>query len=272
MKDSVFRNAFMDSSCDCIIGVNEGSTLNLDASSIEGDSSAAADQATVLVSYGTMTSIGNSVIANDAQLGIGLMLIGTTDDSVTLDSITVRDADTAIMLKDAAPMIDNYVITGSNTGIDVEGSMSLPQLYRSFALCNCQNDVNNRGWAQYSVDVTSLAKSSNYVQVGMRMEVDAGSTGIHGYTWGGDYMAFDGMFYKASWGGGPDYVVRPNNQNVNGGSTGSSSWTSSNQGSTGSANHGSLSGTTDTFHKRNAFYRCGNGSVSYTHLTLPTKA
>ena len=134
-------------------------------------------------------------------------------------------------------------------------------------MCNCQNDVNNRGWAQYSIDVTNLAKNSNYLQVGMRMEIDSGSQGIHGYTYGGDYLAFDSMFYKASW-GGSDKVVRPQSEYVNGGSSSASNWNPSNQGSTGSLAHGNLQGTTDTFHRRNAFYRCGNG-YAYSYPYYP---
>ena len=232
---STIKDVLAEVGCNCGFTIGDGSVLALDAATILGAQASSTDVATVSIDGGSMTSIGASKITNTAQTGTALRIESATP---VLDQITLEDAAIGLKLLRAAPTVNAFTITGTTTGVDVEGSMTLPTLYRSTAISGMS------GWKHYSVDLTSLAKSNDYVQVGAKIVMDAGTNGLWGYSYAGDYLAFDKMYYNVGLNGNAAEPLRPGNQGATYAASGS---------------------TIDTYHKYNPYYRCGNG-FSYSYI------
>ena len=62
---------------------------------------------------------------------------------------------------DAAPTIDGFTLTDNTVGMEVDGGMSLPTIFRSEILSG-----ESRGWTTHAIDITSFAKNNQYVQIG----------------------------------------------------------------------------------------------------------
>ena len=125
---------------------------------IYGNTGAASDEATVYVNGGTL-DWDDSTIMNSGQTGIGLMVEQSATADV--DNIVVKNAAVGMHLVDSAPSVDGFTLTDNDVGIDIEGSMSLPTIYRSPRLSG-----QSTGWTTYAIDMTTYMEGSDYLQVG----------------------------------------------------------------------------------------------------------
>jgi len=65
------------------------------------------------------------------------------------------------MSKNAAPQIDGFTSTDNTVGLDMDGGMSLPTIYRSPSLAGM-----SRGWQTYDIDLSAFIGNSDFLQVG----------------------------------------------------------------------------------------------------------
>ena len=150
------------------LSINAGATVSMiNSSSAYGSPNAAASTATLDVDGGTL-SMDDSRVVN-ANSGIGIMLYDTAASSLT--DVTVTNAATGIAVEDAAPTINGFTLANNTVGMDVEGGMSLPSIYRSTILSG-----ESSGWTTHAIDITSFANSANFVQIGMNSVYAGGNS------------------------------------------------------------------------------------------------
>ncbi|MDP6899294.1 MAG: type IV pilin [Candidatus Thalassarchaeaceae archaeon] len=150
------------------LSVGDGGTLEMrNGSTAYGSPNAAASTATVDVDGGTLI-INNAVVQN-VNSGVGIHLENTAGSS--LSNVLVKNAATGIEVHNAAPSIDGFTLTDNTVGMDVEGGMSLPTIYRSTILSG-----ESAGWKTHAIDITSFAKENNYVQVGVNQVYGGGNS------------------------------------------------------------------------------------------------
>ena len=138
--------------------VSDGGTLEMrNGSTAYGSPNAAASTATINVDGGTYV-VNNAVVQN-ANSGIGVRIHDSAASSVS--NILVKNSAVGISVVDAAPTIDGFTLTDNTVGMEVDGGMSLPTIYRSEILSG-----ESRGWTTHAIDITSFAKNNQYVQIG----------------------------------------------------------------------------------------------------------
>ena len=148
--------------------VGDGGTLDMyNGSTAYGSPNAAASTATIDVDGGTFTS-DNAVVQN-VNSGIGIRLHNTAASD--LSNILVKNSAVGISVTDAAPTIDGFTLTDNTVGMEVDGGMSLPTLYRSTILSG-----QSAGWTTHAIDITSFAKNNNYVQLGTNIVYGGGNS------------------------------------------------------------------------------------------------
>ena len=138
--------------------VSDGGTLEMrNGSTAYGSPNAAASTATINVDGGTYV-VNNAVVQN-ANSGIGVRITDSAASSVS--NILVKNSAVGISVVDAAPTIDGFTLSDNTVGMEVDGGMSLPTIYRSEILSG-----ESRGWTTHAIDITSFAKNNQYVQIG----------------------------------------------------------------------------------------------------------
>ena len=140
------------------INLDSGIMTVSNSAMIYGNSGAAADEATLHVNGGVL-DWDDSTIMNSGQTGIGLMVEQSATADV--DNIVVKNAAIGMHMLNSAPTVDGFTLTDNDVGIDVEGSMSLPTIYRSPRLSG-----ESTGWKTYAIDLTTYMGDSDYLQVG----------------------------------------------------------------------------------------------------------
>ena len=150
------------------LGVGDGATVELrNGSTAYGSPNAAAGTATIDVDGGKL--IVNNANVQNANSGIGINLEGTATSS--LSNVLVKNAATGITVVNAAPTIDGFTLTDNTVGLDIEGGMSLPSIYRSTTLSG-----ESAGWTTHAIDITSFAKDNNFVQIGVNQVYGGGNS------------------------------------------------------------------------------------------------
>ena len=124
------------------LNIDSGSVVVSDGSVIYGSANQLASQATVYVNGGTLDWDDSSII-NNQQSGIGLMVESTGASGADIDNIAVKNAEVGIYALKAAPDVDGFTLTDNDVGIDVEGGMSLPTIYRKPIYTRCKPWMDN---------------------------------------------------------------------------------------------------------------------------------
>lgn len=148
--------------------VDSGNVVVSTGSIIYGSANQPASQATVYVNGGSLDWDDSSII-NNGQTGIGIEVESTGSAGADIDNIAVKNAAVGILATNAAPSVSGFTLTDNTVGIDVEGGMSLPTIYRSTSLMGV-----SRGWVTYAVDVSDLM-TGDYLQVGWNAVYGGGS-------------------------------------------------------------------------------------------------
>jgi plastocyanin len=175
--------------------IGEGATVNMIGGAVAyGSPNAAAGTATLNVQGGTLTA--NNAKVQNANSGTGILLEDTASSS--LSNIIVKNADVGIQVTDAAPTIDGFTLTNNTVGMDVYGGMSLPSIYRSTRLSG-----ESAGWTTHAIDITSFAKNSNFVQVGLNSVYMGGNSDpVYGSYYAKYYLTYDRMRIAVDSGSG----------------------------------------------------------------------
>ena len=140
------------------MNVGDGTLELRNGAIVYGSQTTSANMATIKVDGGTLI-VNDASVYNAQQTGVGIWI----EDSGTssLQNIGVSGADTGVMIKDAAPAIDGFTLNDNTVGVEIDGGMTLPSIYRSTLLSGQQ-----RGWETYEFDLTGLAENYNYIQFG----------------------------------------------------------------------------------------------------------
>ena len=163
--------------------VSDGGTLEMrNGSTAYGSPNAAASTATINVDGGTY--VANNAVVQNANSGIGVRLYNTATSSVS--NILVKNSALGISVSDAAPSIDGFTLTDNTVGMEVDGGMSLPTIYRSEILSG-----QGRGWQTHAIDITTFAKNNQYVQVGANFVYAGGNADPRGSYYGRYFMVTD---------------------------------------------------------------------------------
>lgn len=136
---------------------SDGALVLSESAEVYGAQASSDDMATVKIDRGSV-SISASTIINTGNTGTVLWIEGS---SASIDNIVVKNGAVGIMSKNAAPQIDGFTSTDNTVGLDMEGGMSLPTIYRSPSLSGM-----TRGWHTYDIDLSSFVGNSDYLQVG----------------------------------------------------------------------------------------------------------
>ena len=94
---------------------------------IYGSQTVSSTHATVKVNGGTLITDSASIV-NAQQTGVGVWLENTGGSNV--QNIAVTGAATGIVVKDSAPTINGFTLTDNTVGMEIDGGMSLPTVYR----------------------------------------------------------------------------------------------------------------------------------------------
>ncbi|RUA00560.1 MAG: hypothetical protein DSY88_10670, partial [Candidatus Poseidoniales archaeon] len=130
--------------------VPSGATMSLvNGAAVYGQQATSASTATIRVDGGTLT-VNDGTVYNVQQSGTAIHLENTAGSS--LNNIVVQGAQTGIVVKNAAPSISGFTLTDNTVGIEINGGMTLPTIYRSTLLSGA-----SRGWATYDMDISNLA-------------------------------------------------------------------------------------------------------------------
>ncbi|MBO57396.1 MAG: hypothetical protein CMA77_00135, partial [Euryarchaeota archaeon] len=163
---------------------------------IYGSQTVSATHATVKVNGGTLIT-DNASIVNAQQTGVGVWLENTGDSNV--QNIAVTGAATGIVVKDSAPTINGFTLTDNTVGMEIDGGMSLPTVYRSPLLSGA-----SRGWTTYDNDLTALASQHNYIQFGFNLVYEGGNVHpTYNYASSKYYAMWDRMRIALDTGNGP---------------------------------------------------------------------
>ena len=150
------------------LSIGDGATVEMrNGSTAYGSPNAADSTATLDVDGGTLT-INNANVQN-ANSGTGINLENTAASS--LSNVLVKNSATGITVLNAAPTIDGFTLTDNTVGLDIEGGMSLPSIYRSTILSG-----ESPGWTTHEVDITAFAKNNNFVQLGVNQVYGGGNS------------------------------------------------------------------------------------------------
>ena len=136
---------------------SDGALVLSESAEVYGAQASDDDMATVKIDRGSV-SISDSTIINTANTGTALWVEGS---AASIDNIVVKNGAVGIMSKNAAPQIDGFTSTDNTVGVDMEGGMSLPTIYRSPSLAGVST-----GWQTYDIDLSAFIGNSDYLQVG----------------------------------------------------------------------------------------------------------
>ena len=153
----VVKDLHQDSSTMSALYVADGALSLTQDGTIYGATTSSDDMATVKVNGGSLT-ISDSSIINTGATGTALWVESA---GASIDNIVVKNAAVGIMSKNAAPQVDGFTSTGNTVGVDLEGGMSLPTIYRSTSLSG-----QTTGWKTYAIDLSTFLGSGDYLQVG----------------------------------------------------------------------------------------------------------
>ena len=158
VSGGVVRDLAQDTTTGAALYIGANAELVLNASgSIYGASTLSDDMATVKVEGGKITVDSGSII-NTGVTGTALWI---ESSGGSLNNIAVSNAAVGIKAKDSAPQIDGFTSTGSDVGLDIDGGMTLPTIYRSTSLSG-----ESRGWKTYPIDLSNFLGNGDYLQVG----------------------------------------------------------------------------------------------------------
>ncbi|MDP7043082.1 MAG: hypothetical protein QF807_03595, partial [Candidatus Thalassarchaeaceae archaeon] len=168
LGDGYLRGMYQNSAKSGALIVEAG-TLTIDNGGIVyGSQTVSATMATIKVDGGTLIT-DNATVLNAQQNGVGVWLEDTGATSI-VQNIHVSGAATGIVVKDAAPTIDGFTLDDNTVGMEINGGMSLPTVYRSPLLSG-----QSRGWTTYDIDLTALAAQYNYMQFGFNSVYEGGN-------------------------------------------------------------------------------------------------
>ena len=187
---SFVKQIRQDSSAGGAIIVGKGATLEMINGSVAyGDSASSKDMATIMVDGGTFAADDSSVV-NNGGTGTGVWFQRTT---TAVTDLTVSGAARGIMSKNAAPSVNGFTLTNNDVGIEFEGGMSLPSIYRSTLLSG-----EATGWTTHAIDLSGQVDSGEqYLQVGFN-SIFGGGNAHPRYTYYTSkyYMLYDRMRYE----------------------------------------------------------------------------
>ncbi len=167
------------------INLDSGSLTAFNGATIYGNAAAAITEATLYVNGGTL-DWDDSTISNSLQTGIGLMFENSEGD---VDTITVKNAAVGIYSLNAAPTVNGFTLENNDVGVNVEGGMTLPTIYRSTQLSQ-----KTTGWHTWTYDMTSTAEGLDYLQVGLNSIYGGGNAHpTYNYATSKYYMMYDRM-------------------------------------------------------------------------------
>jgi len=157
LDGGILRQVALNSSYDAALFIGEGAELHmLNGGIIYGSSTTSPTTATVKIDGGTV-NIADSSIINNLKTGTALWV---ENSAGSIDNIIVRNAAVGIQSYKGAPQVDGFTSTDNLVGVNVEGGMSLPKIYRSTSVSG-----ESQGWKTYKVDLSSYL-ADDYLQVG----------------------------------------------------------------------------------------------------------
>ena len=197
LGDGYLRGMYQNSAENGLLIVGSGGTLTIDNGGIVyGSQTVSATMATIKVNGGTMIT-DNATVLNHQQNGVGVWLEATGTSNV--QNIHVSGAATGIVVKKAAPIIDGFTLDDNTVGMEINGGMSLPTVYRSPLLSGVQ-----RGWETYDIDLSELASQHNYIQFGFNSVYEGGNVHpSYNYYTSRYYGIYDRMRIALDTGSGP---------------------------------------------------------------------
>ena len=157
VEGGVVKDLHQDSTTMSGLYVDDGSLSLTQDGTIYGATASSDDMATVKVNGGSLT-VSDSTIINTGGTGTALWV---ENAGATIDNIVVKNGAVGIKSKNAAPQVDGFTSTGNTVGVDLEGGMSLPTIYRSTSLSG-----QNNGWKTYAIDLSTFLGTGDYLQVG----------------------------------------------------------------------------------------------------------
>jgi len=158
IDNGYIRDMHQNSNTGGAMNVGDGTLELKNGAIVYGSQTTSANMATIKVDGGTLL-VNDASVYNAQQTGVGIWI----EDSGTssLQNIGVSGADTGVVIKDAAPSIDGFTLNDNTVGVEIDGGMTLPSIYRSTLLSGQQ-----RGWETYEIDLSGLAENFNYIQFG----------------------------------------------------------------------------------------------------------
>ena len=192
---SYVKQIWQDSSDSSAMGaiiLDKGATLVMINGSVAyGDTANSKDMATVMVNGGTFTAENSSVVNSDGT-GTGVWFKGTT---TALKNLTVTSAARGIMCKNAAPTVNGFTLIDNDVGVEFEGGMSLPSIFRSTILSG-----EATGWTTHAIDLSAQVDSDKqYMQVGFNSIYGGGNAHPrYNYYTQKYYMMYDRMRYEVT--------------------------------------------------------------------------
>ena len=168
LDNAYIRDIKQNSNTGGALMVGDGATLELkNGAIVYGSQTVSSRMSTIKVDGGTL-SVNDANVYNAQQTGVGVWIqdSGTT----AIQNIGVTGADTGIVIKDAAPAIDGFTLNDNTVGVEIDGGMTLPSIYRSTLLSG-----QSRGWETYEMDLTGLASNYNYIQFGFNSVYEGGN-------------------------------------------------------------------------------------------------
>jgi len=168
VDEGYLRDVYQDSNAGGALLVGAGATVSLTGgAAVYGGQTVSSTMATIKVDGGSLNCNDCSVY-NPQQSGVGIWLENTA--SSTLTNVNVAGANTGLVVKDAAPAINGFTLTDNTIGVEIDGGMTLPSIYRSTILSG-----QSRGWQTHEIDLTALASNFEYVQFGFNQVYEGGN-------------------------------------------------------------------------------------------------
>ena len=196
MDHSFIRDMKQDSTSMSGLLIGEGATMSMENESYAlGSYASNADMATIKVNGGTLI-VDDARISNNQNTGVGLHIENSA--STDIDDITVENAGTGIMVKSAAPSIDDFTLANNDVGMENYGGMSLPTIYRSPLL------QGQSGWVTHEIDITRFANDDDVVQMAFNSVFAGGNAHYYAYSTSYYYMIYDRMRIYVDDGTGSD--------------------------------------------------------------------
>ena len=168
VNNGFIRDMNQDSTTGSMLLVGDGATVDLsNGAVVYGSQTVSSSMSTIKVDGGTLL-VNNANVYNAQNTGVGIWMENTGTSNLL--NIGISGADTGMMIKDAAPAIDGFTLTDNTVGVEIDGGMTLPSIYRSTLLSGQQ-----RGWETYQFDLTGLAGNYNYIQFGFNNVYEGGN-------------------------------------------------------------------------------------------------